>query len=159
MLQCPLLGLSGSCTFTSLGAQQRGSGDCFGVSSLCYDHSPRATKADHLLLPETTLSLVCTEPGRDLGSPSCPALSPRLALLHRWASLKGTRLSQGICEGKWLQLPCTDDFITLSAASQGLPPVCPGPGTGWDNGSGLSHLLGLHGQTGQRELGHQVCTY
>lgn len=89
MLQCPLLGLSGSCTFTSPGAQQRGSGDCFGVSRLCYDHSPRATKADHLLLPETTLSLVCTGPGRGLGSPSYPALSPGLALLHRWASVKG----------------------------------------------------------------------
>lgn len=62
--------------------------DCFGMSSLCCAHSPRVTKAGHLLLPLNMLSPVCMVPKRGPGNRSNPPLSPQLALLHRWASLK-----------------------------------------------------------------------
>lgn len=42
------------------------------MSSLCYDHSPRANKPGHLPFPETMLSLVCTVCRRAPGSPSYP---------------------------------------------------------------------------------------
>lgn len=63
------LGLSGSRVHKSRCPAERVWG-CFGLSSLCYAHSPRGTKAGHLPLPENTLGFVCTVSRRGLWHPS-----------------------------------------------------------------------------------------